>query len=426
MSEATTPTKMAEQQPSGTATKDPLSKEGEAATGTNQNDDDNSDKAGNTSISNDNGDDDEEQQRQQEQQREGTADEFRDEHEDEEDDENHDETQALSQSNNSSNDNSNNINNNNNESSSRRWWWFRCALPDDAPTLYGHALLEGPFAVKWLKFVGVTLLGICFMHWFIRQMVRGTAFIFAFGFLSSVPRLSPYDNGNVLVWLLLYSSSLLRFAYHQPPQNWEHRQNYTLQQFYTYESTMTVVDATVFFTVARLHRQRGVDHVAFLTVLFAATFYASYVTTFSFLQHSFTLYEMHCRWPPALWIFVAILIPLIVTIILWHVRYAVRTGVFVSKFMELVLAVVLLVAPYATSPYLHLHHWYVGWLAGMHANFDVWWSRATLACASTPGHCRLWPRPRANVRVHPVLVQGTRLSVFGLLHGRAGQPTRAN
>mmetsp|Transcript_21506 Transcript_21506/g.59661 ORF Transcript_21506/g.59661 Transcript_21506/m.59661 type:complete len:234 (+) Transcript_21506:534-1235(+) len=41
-------------------------------------------------------------------------------------------------------------------------------------------------------------------------------------------------------------------------------------------------------------------------------------------------------------------------------------------------------------------------------------------------HCRLWPRPRANVRVHPVLVQGTRLSVFGLLHGRAGQPTRAN
>jgi len=331
MSEATTPTKMAEQQPSGTATKDPLSKEGEAATGTNQNDDDNSDKAGNTSISNDNGDDDEEQQRQQEQQREGTADEFRDEHEDEEDDENHDETQALSQSNNSSNDNSNNINNNNNESSSRRWWWFRCALPDEAPTLYGHALLEGPFAVKWLKFVGVTLLGICFMHWFIRQM------------------------------------------------NWEHRQNYTLQQFYTYESTMTVVDATVFFTVARLHRQRGVDHVAFLIVLFAATFYASYVTTFSFLQHSFTLYEMHCRWPPALWIFVAILIPLIVTIILWHVRYAVRTGVFVSKFMELVLAVVLLVAPYATSPYLHLHHWYVGWLAGMHANFDVWWSRATLA-----------------------------------------------
>jgi hypothetical protein len=33
----------------------------------------------------------------------------------------------------------------------------------------------------------------------------------------------------------------------------------------------------------------------------------------------------------------------------------------------------------ATSPYFHLHHWYSGFLLGMHCNFNVWWSRAAMA-----------------------------------------------
>lgn len=142
---------------------------------------------------------------------------------------------------------------------------------------------------------------------------------------------------------------------------------------------MVVVDASFFFLVARLHKQRGVDHLAFLLVTFAATLYASFITTFPFLQHSVTLYQMHCTWPPALWLFVLLLIPLIVGIILLHVNYAVNHNVFIMKFIELVLSIIFLVVPYASSPYLHLHHWYVGWLAGMHANFNTWWSRATLA-----------------------------------------------
>lgn len=36
-------------------------------------------------------------------------------------------------------------------------------------------------------------------------------------------------------------------------------------------------------------------------------------------------------------------------------------------------------APVMTSSYFHFHHWFAGWLIGMHANFDVWWSRAAMA-----------------------------------------------
>ena len=49
------------------------------------------------------------------------------------------------------------------------------------------------------------------------------------------------------------------------------------------------------------------------------------------------------------------------------------------KFIELILSVLFLLLPSASSPFMHLHHWFAGWLLGMHANFDVWWSRATLA-----------------------------------------------
>jgi hypothetical protein len=37
------------------------------------------------------------------------------------------------------------------------------------------------------------------------------------------------------------------------------------------------------------------------------------------------------------------------------------------------------VAPVVTSPFFHFHHWFAGWLLGMHCNVDVWWSRAAMA-----------------------------------------------
>lgn len=121
------------------------------------------------------------------------------------------------------------------------------------------------------------------------------------------------------------------------------------------------------------------DQLSWLFWLFASNIFMSVLPQFKFLQESFTLYNMHCTWSWKLWAFVVILAPLVVFDILLHVHYAVRHGFFARKLLELVMAVLFWFLPYASSPYFHLHHWFAGWWVGMHANFDTWWSRATLA-----------------------------------------------
>ena len=92
-------------------------------------------------------------------------------------------------------------------------------------------------------------------------------------------------------------------------------------------------------------------------------------------QHSFTLYEMHCVWPWQLWMFIICVIPLLFTIATAHVHYAYKKKILISKTVEMILCLVFTLGPYIGSPYFHLHHWYAGWLVGMHLNFNTWWSR---------------------------------------------------
>jgi len=162
-------------------------------------------------------------------------------------------------------------------------------------------------------------------------------------------------------------------------QDFEYDGKLHVWQIAVYEWDLICRDAAVFFVVGRLYQQRGVDHLAWILWMLAASVYSSYITAFKFLQHSFTLYEMHCTWPPVLWIFVAFVAVLVVGVLWMHVQYAVRTGIFVRKVLELVLAFGVFLGPLLSSPYFHLHHWYAGWLIGMHANYDVWWSRAVMA-----------------------------------------------
>ena len=207
----------------------------------------------------------------------------------------------------------------------------RSLLPDDQYSLGGVQVLDGPIVVKLLKFLAFTCLGIVLMYYLVR-------------------------------WL-----------------DWENDQRLTLGNVWVYEGNLIAADAVVFFLVGRLHLQRGVDHLAWIMCALLANVYSSYITSFDFLQHSFTLYEAHCTWPAALWIFVALAAVLIVAVMLQHVRYAVNHGLLVQKVMELLLAVTVFLAPLMTSPYFHFHHWFAGWLIGMHCNFDVWWSRAVMA-----------------------------------------------
>ena len=51
-------------------------------------------------------------------------------------------------------------------------FWQTCLLPDDGYTLCGVPLVDGPVAVKLLKFLAVTFGGILFMYKFVRLVVR--------------------------------------------------------------------------------------------------------------------------------------------------------------------------------------------------------------------------------------------------------------
>jgi hypothetical protein len=146
-----------------------------------------------------------------------------------------------------------------------------------------------------------------------------------------------------------------------------------------YDGNYIILDIMVFYVVGRLFRQRGVDHLAWVLISWLAAFYTSWTTTFAFLRYSVSLYEMHCKWPFALWVFCSVLIPLVVVVICKHVQYAVDRRVLVMKLVEISLTVAFCLAAVASDPNFHFHHWYAGWLIGMHTNFDTWWSRATMA-----------------------------------------------
>lgn len=204
-------------------------------------------------------------------------------------------------------------------------------LPDDRFTVCHIRILDGVAAVKLLKFLTVTLLGIVSMYHIVRWM------------------------------------------------DWEHDAKYTVSDMITYELSLIIQDAVLFFIVGRLYKLPSVDHLAWIGVAFAANIYSSYITSFSFLQYSATLYEMHCTWPWELWVFTCVAVPIVVAVVVLHVMYACRTGVLFVKLIEITFTFFLLMGPLLTSPYFHLHHWFAGFFFGMHFNFDVWWSRAVMA-----------------------------------------------
>lgn len=146
-----------------------------------------------------------------------------------------------------------------------------------------------------------------------------------------------------------------------------------------YDGNMIVLDVIVFYCVGRLYRHRAIDYAEWILTCGFATFYTSWSNTLQWTKHSITLFEMHCRWPWQLWVFLFTLIPLFVLLFLLHVKYAMKEKTVVKRLVELGLSYVFFIIPYASQPSFHLHHWYLGWFAGMHGNIDIWWSRAFMA-----------------------------------------------
>ncbi|KAL3919277.1 MAG: hypothetical protein SGILL_003834, partial [Bacillariaceae sp.] len=204
-------------------------------------------------------------------------------------------------------------------------------LPDKALSFRGVPILEGSFTVKLLKFILWTFLLVAVMHVIVGKL---------------------FDDRD---------------------------RSLKLWHIWVFDGELMVRDMVVFFLVGRMWRQQGVDHLAFVGTALAANVYFEMQNFIPFLQHSVTLYQMHCIWPWTLWVFVLVLIPSIGALVAAHVIRAYRKRVLVMKLAEITLCFFFFVAPLLPSNYFHLHHWYAGWLLGMHANFDVWWSRFAMA-----------------------------------------------
>mmetsp|Transcript_4903 Transcript_4903/g.6929 ORF Transcript_4903/g.6929 Transcript_4903/m.6929 type:complete len:254 (+) Transcript_4903:1-762(+) len=177
------------------------------------------------------------------------------------------------------------------------------------------------------------------------------------------------------IGLVLISHFLVKTSWLE----WEKDPQHTIANLILYDGNLIAMDMFVFFCVARLHRERGVDNLAFLIPALIGTVYPSFANVFEFMKHSFSLYEIHCDWPWELWIFVFSIIPFVIALVYVHVRYSIQKRSLLQKLVELGLAVLVGIVPYASNPNFHLHHWYFGWLLGMHCNLDVWWSRSTMA-----------------------------------------------
>ena len=161
----------------------------------------------------------------------------------------------------------------------------------------------------------------------------------------------------------------------------EHREGLTLSDIWLYEGNSILLDCIVFFSVGRLYSQQlSVDHVLWMFLAFTSSMYTSVLPKFKFLQHSVTLFEMHCVWPWQLWVFVAgFVLPACTITVVLHTVHACRHGDFTRKCLELIFSLILFLLPQGTNGSFEFHHWFAGLLLGMHANYDTWFSRATMA-----------------------------------------------
>jgi hypothetical protein len=188
----------------------------------------------------------------------------------------------------------------------------RTLLPDSGISIRGYPLLEGGFSVKLLKFICLTFVLIAIVH-------------------VIVAKLFSDRDKSLRLW-----------------------------HIWVYEGELIVRDCVVFFLVGRMWKQRGIDHLAWLGTALVANLYFESQNFVPFLQHSVTLYQMHCIWPWELWLFVIILIPSIGAVVVAHVVRAYERRILYMKLTELSLCVFFFVAPLVTSSYFHLHHWYAG------------------------------------------------------------------
>jgi len=213
-------------------------------------------------------------------------------------------------------------------------WLYTTLLPDTGFSIRGHTIIEANgVATKLLKFILWTFVSIAVVHVVVAHL---------------------FDDRD----------KILKLAH-----------------IWRYESDLIVRDCLVFFVVGRMWEPQkpGIDHAAWMLTAVLANVYFESQNFLWFLQHSVTLFQIHCIWPWELWVFALVLVVAATGLVAAHALKAWKDRLLVAKLTEVGLCVFFFMAPVVTSDYFHLHHWYAGWLMGMQFNYNTWWSRLSMA-----------------------------------------------
>jgi hypothetical protein len=210
-------------------------------------------------------------------------------------------------------------------------FFYETLLPDQDWKIFGKVVVEGGFSVKLTKFLLLTIGGIYWLHWLVSHR-------------------QGHRDEELQAW-----------------------------QIWVFDMGLIVRDAVIFFLVGRLWHKRGVDHWAWAGTVLACNAFLEMQHYVPWLQHSLTMYEMHCSWSWQTWAYMGLCLLFSSGVTGLHILRAWREKVLLMKATEVALFAFCFLAPVVTSPYFHFHHWFAGWLVGMHFNFDVWWSTAAMA-----------------------------------------------
>ena len=178
----------------------------------------------------------------------------------------------------------------------------------------------------------------------------------------------------VTLWTIIIMHALVKRV------DWKHDTKYSIEGFFYFDFGHVVLDCIAFAVVGRVHKRRGVDRLLpFFLPMLVSCVYASWSTDIWFLRNSITLYNLACTWSWQLYLYATVCCTAIMTMMGLHIRCSVRDGSYLYRFVEMTLVALVFIAPGATNPSMHLHHYYSFWLLGMFFNREEWWSQMTMA-----------------------------------------------
>ena len=161
----------------------------------------------------------------------------------------------------------------------------------------------------------------------------------------------------------------------------EYDHTYGVDAFLRYDVNEVVLDLLFLFIAGGLYAQPAADQFGFAAVAACNAFMMSVLNEIPALQHSFSLYEIHCRWSFGTFAFVAFFGVVFGRVLLLHCRHLSTRPVELKRAcLQLGSMFVLFWGPHLTDGDFHIHHWFYSWFLACQCNFTgVWWSRATQA-----------------------------------------------